>query len=97
MLFGACGDVRAQVMRGPALADAGNVVFLSLDRQQRDATDLCRVHGHASMHHLTAGKLVLHKSCIDGLQEKLGGQIHDGEVLVIERAVLFSGISIAMH
>ena len=33
---------------------------------------------------------------LDGLQIELGGQVHDGEILVVEFAVLLRGIAVAV-
>src|SRR6185437_1553065 len=43
---------RAQSVRGFGLADAGNVVMLAFDRQQRDARDHARIDHAAAMGHL---------------------------------------------
>src|SRR4051794_11879910 len=45
------GDIRAQAMRGLRLTDAGNVVELALDREQRDAADFREIDRLAPMRH----------------------------------------------
>jgi hypothetical protein len=49
------------------------------------------------MHHLALRQRVLDEHRLDRLQVELGGQVHDGEIFVVELAMLFGGIAVALH
>ena len=83
-------------MRRLGLADAGNVVVLAFDREQRDAPDLRGIDRLAAMGHLALRQSVPHEHGLDGLQIELGGEIHDREILVVEFAMLLRGIAVAL-
>ena len=88
-------NIDAKRVRGLGLADAGNIVVLAFDRHQRNALDGGRIDAAAAMHHLPFRQSVTDEHRIDRLQIELGGQIHDGEIFVIELAVLLRGIAVA--
>ena len=90
------GDVDAQMLRGLGLADAGNVVVLAFDGQQRGPPDLGQVDPLAAMHHLALRQRVLDEDLVDGLQVELGGQVHDRVVFVVELAVLVGGVAVIL-
>ena len=48
------------------------------------------------MRHLAFGQRVAHEHGLDGLQIELGGQIHDGEILIIELTMLLRRIAVAI-
>ena len=48
------------------------------------------------MGHLALRQRVAHEHRVDGLQVKLGGEVHHGEILVVELAVLLRGIAVAL-
>ena len=81
-------NVDAELVRGLGLADAGNVVVLALDGEQRDAADLRRIDRPAAMGHLAVRQGMADEHGIDRLQIEFGGQVHHGEILVIELAML---------
>ncbi len=84
-------------MRRLGLADAGNVVVLAFDGQQRDALDLARIDRPAAMRHLALRQRVPHEHRIDRLQIELGREIHDREIFVIEFLVLLRRVAVALH
>ena len=82
-------------MRRLGLADAGNVVVLALDGEQRDRADRAGIDRFAAMHHLALGQGVADEHRLDGLQIELGGQIHDRQILVVELAMLLRRVAVA--
>ena len=49
------------------------------------------------MLHLALRQGVLHEHQIDGLQIEFGGEIHDGQILVIELDMFVDQIAVALH
>ena len=60
--------VDAEFMRRLGLADAGNIVVLAFDGEQRDALDRGKIDGPAAMRHLAERQRVAHENGIDRLQ-----------------------------
>ena len=89
-------NVDAELVRGLGLADAGNVVVLALDGEQRAVADLARIDRTAAMGHLALGQGVADEDGIDRLQIILGGQVHDGEIFVVELAMLLRRVAVAL-
>ena len=58
---------------------------------------LRRIDRAAAMGHLALRQGVAHEHGIDGLQIVFGGQVHDGEILVVEFAVLLRRVAVALH
>ena len=77
-------------MSGLGLADAGNIVVLAFHRHQRDALDRSRIDATATMHHLTLRQRMTDEHGFHRLQVELGRKIHDGQIFVVELAVLFA-------
>jgi hypothetical protein len=69
-------NVRAELVRRLGLADAGNVVLLALDGEQRDIAD-----GDGSTARRDASSrlsaAMLDEHGVHGLQIELGGEVHD--------------------
>jgi len=63
--------------------------------EQGNAADLRGIDVNAAMHHLALGQGMKHEHGVDGLQIVLGREIHDGEIFVVEFAMLLRGIAIA--
>ena len=63
---------------------------------RRDAADRLEIDRLAAMHHLALGQGVLHEHGLDGLEVELGRQVHDGEIFVVELAVLLGGVAVAL-
>ena len=74
----------------------GNVVVLAFDRHQRNAADFRRIDRLAAMGHLALRQRVADEHGIDGLQIELGGQVHHGEIFVVELAMLLRRIAVAL-
>ena len=83
-------------MRRLRLADAAHVVALALDGHQRGILDRRAVDALAAVHHRAPRQRVLLEHGLDRLQVKLGGQVHDREVLVVEVLVLLDGVAVAL-
>ena len=90
------GEVRAELVRRLGLADAGDVVVLALDREERGVADGGRVDPFAPVHHRAPRQGVLDEHGLDGLQVELRRQVHHGEILVVEVAVLLGGVAIIL-
>ena len=83
------------MQRGLALAKPGYIVLLALDGHQRGVADRGEVDQPAAMEHLALRQLVLDEHLIDGLQVIFGGEVHHGEIFVVEFLVLLDRIAIA--
>ena len=90
------GQVRGQVQRGQGLADAGDVVLLAFDRHDGAAADGHQVDRLVPVHHLALGQPMLDEDRVDGLEVELRGQVHDGEIFVVELPVLLGRIAVAL-
>ncbi len=88
------GDVGRQLVRGPGLADAGNVVEFAFDGHQR-GLDSRRIDLAPAAHPESARQLVLLENDLDGLEVELRGEVHDREILVVEGAVAVGRIVVA--
>src|SRR5919201_4232744 len=97
MLLAGGGEVRTQVEGRRALAAPSDVVLLALDGHQRDAADGFEVDAAPAMDHLSFWEGMAHEHRVDRLQVELRRQVHDGQVLVVECAVLFRGVAVAAH
>ena len=73
MHFSICRDAAAQILRGTALPDARDVVFLALDRQKRHALDFREIDAPAAMRHQSARHHVIDEHGVDRLQKKFRG------------------------
>ena len=89
-------NVDAQPVRGLGLADAGNVVVLAFDGEQRGVADLARIDRPAAVRHLALRQRVAHEHGLDGLQIELGGEVHHREIFVVELAMLLRRIAVAL-
>src|SRR5690349_4897241 len=85
----------AEPVRGFGLADARDIVVLAFNRLQRDALDLAGIDRNAAMGHLALRQRVTDEHGLAGLQIELGGEVHYGEVFVVELAMLLRGVAIA--
>ena len=90
------GDIDAQILRRLGLADAGNIVLLALDGHQPDPPDGAEIDGLAAMLHLAARQLVVNENGVDRLQVEFGGQVHHGEIFVVEFTMFFRRIAVAL-
>ena len=79
------------------LAESGNVVVLAFHRHQCDARDPGGIDRPAAMGHLALRQRMLDEHQIDGLQVIFRGQVHHGEILVVEVAVLVDQVPVALH
>ena len=90
-------NVAAQAVRRFGLADAGNIVVLALDREQRHALDRGRIDRPAAMGHLALRQRVAHENGLDRLQIEFGREIHHGQIFVVEFLVLVRRVAVAAH
>src|SRR5262249_10098439 len=86
------GSIDAQGMRSFGLTDARDIVVLAFHRHQCNALDRAWIHAAATMRHLAFRQGVTDEYGIHRLQIEFGCKIHDGEIFVIEFAVLLRRI-----
>lgn len=79
--------IDAQILRGPGLSGARNVVFLTFDSHQGRVTNGSRIHQAPAVFETAPSQMKLLKNALYGVQIISGWQIHDRQVLVIELAV----------
>src|SRR5580693_6690835 len=79
------------------LADARYVVMLAFDREQANPLDGREIDGPAAMSHLTERQRMTYKDGIDSLQIILSGEIHNGEIFVVEFLVFVRRVAVAAH
>src|SRR5947207_4790350 len=70
--------------------------MLAFDGEQRAVAYLARIDPAAAMGHLALGQSVAYEDGIDRLEIVLGGQVHDGEIFVVELAVLLHRVAVAL-
>src|SRR5687768_10545311 len=87
-------NVSAQPVGRTGLAGSRDVVHLALDREQSRMPDRSGIDTLAFPCHGSARQRMLLEKSGDGLQEKLGRQIHNREILVIELTVLLGTVAI---
>ena len=90
------GQTMAEIMGGGRLPDARDIVLFTLDGHQRHALNRARVHAPAPVHQLALRQRMLDEHGLDGLQIERRVQIHDGQIFVIEFAMLLGRIAIAL-
>src|SRR3954471_16264198 len=90
-------NVSAQLVRRMRLAGSRDVVQFALNREQRRVSDRGWIDCLALPCHSSARQRVPLENPGDGLQEKLGRHVHDGEVFVIEFTVLVGTVAIPAH
>src|SRR3954454_21728212 len=76
-------NVSTQPVGRTGLAGSRDVVQFALDREQRRVSDRGGIACLALQGHSSARQRMPLENSGDGLQEKLGRHVHDGEVLVI--------------
>src|SRR5215831_20434865 len=87
--------ILAQSLCSMGLADAGDIVSLSLHGHQRRLLDLGWVYQSVPVGHHAPRKPMLKEDGFDGLQVILGGQIHYREKLIVKFAVFIGGIAVS--
>jgi hypothetical protein len=87
-------NVSAQPVGRTRLSRCRDVVQFTLDREQSRMPDGGGIDPLALPCHSSARQRMLLENPRDRLQEKLGRQVHDGEILVIEFTVLFGAVAI---
>ena len=91
------GNAGAQVVRGSGLALAGDVVQFAFDAHQRGLPDRGRLHQFAiDLPHAARQQEFLEHGT-DGVQVILGRHVQHGVVLVVEPAVRFGILKVALH
>jgi hypothetical protein len=86
--FAARRNPDAQLQRRAALTRAGDIVHLALDRHERGTANGAEVDNATPRGHQPARQKMLDEHAVDGLQVEFRREIHHGEVLVIEFAML---------
>ena len=91
------GKRRAQVVGGAALARPGDVVLLALDRHQRDTANPPGSTRRPRCIISPLGRAWRTNTVSTVCEIELGREVHDGEVLVVELAVLLGRIAVAAN
>src|SRR5262245_1747933 len=81
-------NVLAQFVRSLRLTHARDVVSLTLDREQGCSRDGGGIDLLPAVREAANGKRMFDEHFLDRLQIELGGEIHDGKILVIEFLLL---------
>jgi len=77
-----------QLQRRAALTRPGDVVLLALDRHECWTANGAEVDSPSARGHQAARQKMPDEHPVDGLEVEFGREIHDGQVLVIELAML---------
>ena len=88
-------QVRRKIERCNRLATSGDVVLLPLDGHESTAVDRLQVHRSAPVPHQPSGQQMVDEHCLQRLEVIFGRQVHDGQILIIELAVLFRRVTVA--
>src|ERR1700704_1575460 len=89
-------NVGGEGVRRLGLADARDVVELAFDRHQ-GGLDEGGIDLAAAAHPGPVCQPLFLEDDFDGLQIELGGEVHDGEIFVVEGAVAVGRIVVAFH
>src|SRR5690606_27162440 len=88
--------IHTEVMCGPGLANAGNIVLLAFDRHQRHFGDSRRLHQLAALPVVVPSKRFTQKYMIDRLDIELSRQVHNRKVLIVKLAMFFCWLTITL-
>ena len=91
-----CRYVAAEILCRFRLPQPAYVVVLSLDRHDGGLADRAAIHRFTMVQQLAVRQVVILEYPLDGLEIEFGRQVHDGKILVVELAMLFNGIAIAL-
>ena len=90
-------NVATNRVRSLGLANAGHIVEFAFDGHQRDGFDRFWIYRPPTVFKYAAREMVFLKDAFDGLEIKLFAEVQDGEIFIIEFAVLFSTVAIACY